>query len=355
MPHKAAPPTAPLDSLLSEAADALEAGEPERALEAAEQACAAQPRSVEAAHYRAAALVDLERLEDAREAYQRALALGPDDPEILLGAADLLISRLGNDAQDLEDGLDFCARARKHARKDADTELMREGLLLEGVALKQLGAPDLALKSLDQALELTPRHQEAALERALVLFELCRFDDADRELRQLAQRWPDEPWIHHTLGLIAERRGDASEAQRRFARAEKLSPEDFPPPVELSETAFDEVVEAAVGRLPAHVRPYLANTTLSVEPVPSDEDLLSQRPPLSPSILGIFRGTPVGERSVSSAEDHFPASIVLYQRNLQRFARTRAELIEQIGITVMHEVGHLVGLDEDDLVERGLD
>ncbi len=46
---------------------------------------------------------------------------------------------------------------------------------------------------------------------------------------------------------------------------------------------------------------------------------------------------------------------MLYQRNLERFARTREELIEQIGITVMHEVGHLIGLDEDDLWERGLD
>jgi predicted Zn-dependent protease with MMP-like domain/Flp pilus assembly protein TadD len=344
-----------VDALVSEAADALEAGKPADALDAAERASGLEPRSMEAAHYRAAALVELGRLDEGREAYRKALSLGPHDPEILLGAADLLISRFGDDEKDLEDGLDLCARARKRARKDADSELIQESLLLEGIALKHLGAADRALKSLDQALELSPRHRETALERALVLFELCRFDEADRDLRQLAQRWPDEPWIHHTLGLIAERRGDATEAQRRFARAQKLAPDELPPPVELSEKAFDEAVEAAVRRLPDHVRPYLTNTTLSVEPVPSDEDLLSQRPPLSPSILGIFRGTPVGERSVSSAEDHFPASIVLYQRNLQRFARTRAELIEQIGITVMHEVGHLVGLDEDDLVERGLD
>jgi predicted Zn-dependent protease with MMP-like domain len=92
-----------------------------------------------------------------------------------------------------------------------------------------------------------------------------------------------------------------------------------------------------------------------VEPIPTDEDLRSSSPPLSPSILGVFRGTPVGERSVTSAWDHAPASIVLYQRNLERFARTREELIEQIGITVMHEVGHLMGLDEHDLWERGLE
>jgi predicted Zn-dependent protease with MMP-like domain len=53
--------------------------------------------------------------------------------------------------------------------------------------------------------------------------------------------------------------------------------------------------------------------------------------------------------------DHLTAEIVLFQKNLERFARTREELVEQIGVTVAHEVGHLLGLDEDDLFERGLD
>jgi predicted Zn-dependent protease with MMP-like domain len=103
------------------------------------------------------------------------------------------------------------------------------------------------------------------------------------------------------------------------------------------------------------VKPYLENTTISVEPLPGEEDLTSSDPPLSPCILGVFRGTPIGERSVTSSADHFPAAIVLYQRNLERFARTREELLEQIGITLLHEVGHLVGLDEEDLWERGLE
>jgi predicted Zn-dependent protease with MMP-like domain len=114
-------------------------------------------------------------------------------------------------------------------------------------------------------------------------------------------------------------------------------------------------VDDAVKQLPEHVKQYLDNTTIAVEPFPSNDDLTAQLPPLSPTILGVFRGTPVGERSVSNAFDHVTAAIVLYQRNLERFARTRDELIEQIGITLMHEVGHLIGLDEEDLWERGLD
>ena len=65
----------------------------------------------------------------------------------------------------------------------------------------------------------------------------------------------------------------------------------------------------------------------------------------------LFRST-VGERGASG---ELPPAIFLYQKNLERSCRTRAELIEQIEVTVLHEVGHLVGLDEDDLEARGLD
>ncbi|RYZ17335.1 MAG: hypothetical protein EOO70_02245, partial [Myxococcaceae bacterium] len=193
------------------------------------------------------------------------------------------------------------------------------------------------------------------LERGIALFELCRFPPAQASFERVLKDAPDEAWAHHYLGLIAERHGDAREAKKRFTRAQALAPEELPPPVALEEAAFDRAVEDAMRALPAQVKQYMDNVTLAVEDLPSDEDLLGQQPPLSPCILGVFRGTPVGERSVTDAADHFPASIVLYQRNLERFARTREELIEQIGITVMHEVGHLMGLDEDDLWERGLD
>jgi predicted Zn-dependent protease with MMP-like domain len=234
-------------------------------------------------------------------------------------------------------------------------ELVYEFLLLEGMGLNQVGACERALASLDAALEHMPRSVDARVERGIALFELCRFKDAQAAFERVLKDAPDEAWAHHYLGLMAERRGDVKEAKKRFAKAQALLPEEFPPPVELSEEEFDQALEAAVKALPEHVKGYLDNVTISVEDIPSDEDLMDQSPPLSPSILGVFRGTPVGERSVTNAYDHFPAAIVLYQKNLERFARTREELIEQIGITVMHEVGHLVGLDEDDLWERGLD
>jgi len=78
-------------------------------------------------------------------------------------------------------------------------------------------------------------------------------------------------------------------------------------------------------------------------------------PPLSPSVLGMFRGAPFGQKASMDPWSHFPSSIVLYQRNLELFARDREELVEQIGVTLLHEVGHFLGLDEEDLARLGLD
>ncbi len=346
---------AQMASLLEQAASFWEERQFEDVLRIAEEVLSADPRSASARHYRAAALLEQGRMEEALEEYDRALKLEPDDPEIVLGLADLLVCHPGEDRGHIERGLQLCGKGRKLARREKDPELEFEFLLLEGTGLNQLGESTNALKSLDAALDISPESIDALLERAVALFELCRFPDAQQALEKVVHASPDEAWAHHHLGLIAERRGDAKEAQRFFQRAQELLPDEFPPPVRLDDTEFDKAVEDAIAQLPEHVKEYLENTTIAVEPIPSDEDLTSENPPLSPSILGVFRGTPVGERSVTNAWDHAPASIVLYQRNLERFARTRDELIEQIEITVMHEVGHLIGLDEHDLWERGLE
>jgi predicted Zn-dependent protease with MMP-like domain len=336
-------------------AGAFESEDFKGVLEKAEALLKEAPTQPEALHYRAAALVELEQFEEAAQAWQQALKVSPEDLELILGAADFLLCRMGEDRDAVEDGLTLCGRGRTLAERTGDVEMVYEFLLLEGMGLNQVGECERALESLEAALEHMPRSVDARVERGISLFELCRFKEAQSAFEKVLKETPDEAWAHHYLGLLAERRGDLKEAKKRFAKAQAVMPEEFPPPVSLSEQEFDQALEAAVKALPEHVKGYLDNVTISVEDIPADDELMDQSPPLSPCILGVFRGTPVGERSVTNAYDHFPAAIVLYQKNLERFAKTREELIEQIGITVMHEVGHLVGLDEDDLWERGLD
>ncbi len=344
--------------LLDAAAERFEAGRFEEALACAEEAAAKAPRSVAALHYRAAALAELGRTEEARVAYERALAEGKDDVEVLLGAADLYVNRLQEDEPDrdlVERGFELARRGGRLARRAGDGPLAAELAWLEGAALNQLGRSQEALSRLAEAEEELPESVDVLLEKGIALFELCRFEEAREVLLRAERLDADEPWIQHHLGLVAEQRGDEDEARRRFARARRLAPDEFPKPISLSPEAFDRAVEDALARLPEQVRRYLSNVAITVEDLPSRDELLACDPPLSPAILGVFRGPPYGRNDAVDPWTHLPSSIALFQRNLERLARSRADLIEQIGITLVHEVGHFLGLDEDELYLRGLD
>ncbi len=352
------PSDAELELLVDEAAERLDRGDPHGALERADAARAKSPEFTPALHLRAAALAELGRLEDAREAFEQALSTDADDLDLVTGAADFFVNRMQEPDSDrawLVRGLELAQRGRKLARRAQDEDATAELALLEGMALSQLGEPKEALVRLEAALAAHPGHLDALLERGFALYELCRFDEAREQLLEVTRRLPDEAWAHHTLGLVAERLGDARQAERSFARARKLEPDEFPEPTALSPEAFDGAVEDALAALPEQVRAYLSNVAIAVDDLPAEEDLIASDPPLSPSILGIFRGAPLGQKASMDPWSHFPSNIVLYQRNLERFARDRRELIEQIGITLIHEVGHFLGLGEEDLWERGLE
>jgi predicted Zn-dependent protease with MMP-like domain/Flp pilus assembly protein TadD len=345
-------------TLLDAAAEAFEDGRFEDALASADAALAGDPRSVPALHYRAAALAELGRTDDALEAYDRALERGKDDPELLLGAAELLVSAGSGDDGDrdlVERGIDLARRGEKLARKAGERELAGELAYVDATGLNQLGRSREALERLAVAEAGLPGSVDVLAEEGFALYELCRFAEARAALARAEALEPGDAWTQHTLGLVAERQGDAEEARRRFARARKLSPDEFPKGVALSPEAFDAAVEAALAAVPEPVRRYLSNVPITVEDLPSDEDLLASDPPLSPAILGLFRGAPYGQKVSMDPWSHFPSGIVLYQKNLERFARSRAELIEEIGVTLVHEMGHFLGLDEDELYERGLD
>jgi predicted Zn-dependent protease with MMP-like domain/Flp pilus assembly protein TadD len=348
----------PVAALLDRAGDAFEDGDAGEALALADEALAAAPRSVPALHFRAAALAELGRTDDAFDAYERALAIGKDDPELLFGAAEFLVNvaEEGEPDRDLvERGLELARRGGKLARKRGDGALAADLAWVEAVALNQLGRSDEALARLADAEKEAPDSVDVWLEKGFALYELCRFDDAREALLRAEKLDPEEPWTQHQLGLVAERQGKHDEAKRRFDRARKLSPDEFPKPIALSSEAFDSAVEDALKSLPDPVRRYLSNVAITVEDVPTDDDLLASDPPLSPAILGLFRGAPYGQKASMDPWSHFPSSIVLYQRNLERFAKSRKDLIEQIGVTLLHEVGHFLGLDEDELYARGLD
>ena len=91
-----------------------------------------------------------------------------------------------------------------------------------------------------------------------------------------------------------------------------------------------------------------------IEDLPSEE--LVQREYVSPQVLGLFLGVPATEASptLGTAQRSDTDRILLFKRNLERIAKDNLDLVEQIQITVKHEIGHYLGLDEDDLERLGL-
>ncbi len=121
----------------------------------------------------------------------------------------------------------------------------------------------------------------------------------------------------------------------------KLTPEEFRM---LVDQALDEVPEAFL--------PYLDGLAIDIEPMPDRPTLRSVGMPNPRALLGLYHGTPLTERSVEHPV-RYPDRIVIYQDNIQRLCRTRRQIVRQVRTTVLHEIGHHFGLDEDDLEELG--
>jgi len=352
-PAPPAPPCLPgsggdpaVPDLLEEASRDFEKGRYEDALECAREATRIDAQSVAAHHFRGAALTELGHIDEARTAYARALALDPDDPEVLRSAADLHVRRLGG-RDDLELALLYTHRAFPRAHRLKDRALLKDLHLLEAMALDDLGRPGEALTAANKAIELDGKDREARREKGVALFELCRFDEARAELGKLTAEEPDA-WAEHYLGLLAERTQDDVAAATHFARAQKLDPEAFKPTATTSVSAFARVVQEEIARLPPDIQSGLKRSNFAIVDLPEVTDLTATDPPLSPGILGLFRPPPDG-----SGDRERPA-IFLYRKNLSRAAHNDDELRREVRDTLIHEVGHLNGEDDDQLRDRGL-
>lgn len=212
----------------------------------------------------------------------------------------------------------------------------------------ELGDLPRARKALQEAWEIDASDPELGLTLASARFEQGHLEQAQELLERLV---PAEPHLAaealYLRALIAELMGRPSEAL--FAQAAQLDPAlAVAPPME--EAAFEAVVEQALADLPPQVQSVLTNIPVLVRELPPLEDVIQGG--LSPSLLGLFVGTPPRDLSVLDPLTE-PPRILLFKRNLERtFAGAR--LREEIRTTVIHEVGHALGLSEDELHARGL-
>ncbi len=330
----------------------------EQALSCAAQASAFFPNDVLAHTERANALAALGRDDEARLGYARALALDPDSLDALLGAAHFYAVKLSSGRENDELGSLYAERGLEVARSTNDHETAVQFGRLSAMAFNDLGQASDALERAEWVMKKRPKDPEAGYERAVALFELCRFGEAKAAFIAQLEDPDRKAHAHHHLGLLLERNGKQVEAEAHFHIAQAAAPEDFPIPVLLSAEEFQVELKKALAGLPADMRKDLSGVPVEVEDLPKGDDLTSGEPPLSPTILGLFRGPPLNQ-SCDDAEVKSKSgpcrSVAIYRKNLARSVKTRAELIEQIRVTLLHEVGHLRGEDDFELAARGLE
>jgi predicted Zn-dependent protease with MMP-like domain len=249
---------------------------------------------------------------------------------------------------------------------DGDTESARRAL--DELLRRRPDHPDLRIE--DATLKLDANQPSQALAalagaersadparyfflRAMAHHELSRFAEAEADaLRALAVH-PGDAAAHDLLSRSRDHMGDKEGAAEASEAAAELDPENFPEPLEMSDAEFDALVEKAIADLPDKVREKLDELPVLVQPLPSTEMLTEADPPLSPDLLGLFVGRHIFSQS-HTAVPGAPGAIFLFRKNLLRACADADELAREIRVTVQHEVGHLMGLDEDELEDWGL-
>ncbi len=270
----------------------------------------------------------------------------PELPEELLERLDQAWDAV--DQGEIEEAL---AEAEELKR---ETHGHPEVRLLLGAALLEVGEAEDALKELELARGRVSDEVLWAFYLAGANFELARLGEAEDLLREMIAAEPDEPAGIYGLAEVLEHLAQPEEAEACYRRAHELDPENYPLPMRLTREAFQEVVADASASLPDELREHLERIPVVVLDLPAEEALdPTLGSTVSPGVLGLFVGRSLREESVFETPET-PRTIYIYQRNLERACSTREELLDEIATTLYHELGHYLGLDENDLDERDL-
>ena len=114
--------------------------------------------------------------------------------------------------------------------------------------------------------------------------------------------------------------------------------------------AFEHLVQDALATIPAEFRENIHNLAIIVEDEPDDDLLDDMEVPEDETLFGLYHGVPLTERRWDDG-NRLPDRITLYQGPLERSAEDEDDLVTAIGETLIHEIGHYFGFDEDALEE----
>jgi predicted Zn-dependent protease with MMP-like domain len=119
--------------------------------------------------------------------------------------------------------------------------------------------------------------------------------------------------------------------------------------IHVTPARFEELVADALDELPVELGDALDNVVVVVEEWPTPAQLEGREG----TLLGLYEGIPLTERGPLTYAGVVPDRILVFRGPLCALARDEHDLVEQVRVTVLHEVGHHFGVDEDRLRELG--
>ena len=113
---------------------------------------------------------------------------------------------------------------------------------------------------------------------------------------------------------------------------------------------FEQLVAEALASVPRRFRDAMKNIAIVVEDEPSSEllDEMDIEPP--DTLLGLYQGTPLTERTWAYGNT-LPDRVLIFQGPHERDAEDEDDLVVAIGETLIHEIGHYFGLSEEEIQE----
>ena len=120
----------------------------------------------------------------------------------------------------------------------------------------------------------------------------------------------------------------------------------------LSAKAFERAVQEAMDRIPREFLRHIENVAVLVLDEPSEEVLEDLGVPEGETLFGAYFGVPVGEKSLFDVPVE-PDRIEIYRHPLEDLCESVEEMMEEIEITVVHEIAHHFGIDDEVLDRHG--
>jgi len=209
-----------------------------------------------------------------------------------------------------------------------------KGLFLLAESLLEQGEMESAVATYEQHLRLAEPIPCSLVGLGIARFGLCDFAGCMESCRKVIELAPDRAEAYFYLGLCLEREpGGRAEAVQCLVTAQRLAPEIYPLPLELTDEEWQALLQQALAQMPDQLQSFWSEVPVVMEALPPLEELQHSTPTITPTVCGLARGvTP----TTSPRRKSRPQALALFTGNLARCS-SRQSVVHELARTLQHE------------------